>query len=357
MTAANSNPGEILVDKTEIESPIDWIGLLYAIWESRKLIATVTGIVTVLAIVVSLLLPNYYRSACILLPETDQNKLGGLIGLTGLASLAGINFGEVPLEVLYPDIILSEAVLKEAIYHSYHSTEWGKKVNLIQYWNIDKGDSLWDYEMALETIRKELVISVERKTNIVGVAILTKEPQLSADIIRNIVSSLDRFLRTKKVTNATEQRLWIESRLEEVKVDLKEAEDGVREFREKNRRIIDSPKLLLEQERLIREVEINSTLFVELKKQYEIAKIEEIKNIPIINVMDPARPAGRKSSPKRTYIVIVLFLVSGFSACLFVLFRRKYSPRWQLLRNLFIHKGSPQDIDPVSRSSNDDLVQ
>lgn len=357
MTAANSDAGMVPVDKTEIEAPINWLRVLYTIWESRKLIVTVTGIVTVLAVVVSLLLPNYYRSACILLPETDQNKLGGLIGLTGLASLAGVNFGEVPLEILYPDIILSEAVLKDVIYHSYHSAEWGKEVNLIQYWDIDKGDSLWDYEVALEAIRKELVISVERKTNIVGVAILTKEPQLSADIISRIVSSLDRFLRTKKVTNATEQRIWIESRLEEVKVELKGAEDGVREFREKNRRIIDSPKLLLEQERLIREVDINSTLFVELKKQYEIAKIEEIKNIPIINIMDPARPAGRKTSPKRSYIVMSSFLLSGFSACLFVLLRRKYSPRWQLLRNLLIHKGSPQDVDLVSKSSNGDLVE
>ena len=40
-------------------------------------------------------------------------------------------------------------------------------------------------------------------------------------------------------------------------------------------------------------------LIEELKKQYELVKIEEIKNIPIINVMDPATAAARKDKPKR----------------------------------------------------------
>ncbi len=66
----------------------------------------------------------------------------------------------------------------------------------------------------------------------------------------------------------------------------------------------------MEQERLAREVEINSTVFVELKKQLEIAKIEEIKNIPLINVLDPARPPAKKSSPVRSVIVLVTFFVS-----------------------------------------------
>jgi hypothetical protein len=57
-----------------------------------------------------------------------------------------------------------------------------------------------------------------------------------------------------------------------------------------------SPQLMLEQERRIREGQMNTTLHTELKKQYKLAKIEEIRNIPIINVMDAVRPvAGRAS--------------------------------------------------------------
>ena len=67
------------------------------------------------------------------------------------------------------------------------------------------------------------------------------------------------------MTNASEQRKWIEARLTEVKEDLEKSENRLKEFREKNRRIVDSPQfspkrcisgLLLEQERLIRDVQI-----------------------------------------------------------------------------------------------------
>ncbi len=159
-------------------------------------------------------------------------------------------------------------------------------------------------------MRDELDVSLETKTNVLTISLLTKEPQLSADILNTIAHELDMFMRTKRTTNASEQRKWIEGRLREVKADLENSENALRDFREKNRRVTDSPQLLLEQERFLREVQINATLFAELKKQYEIAKIEEIKNIPIVNVMDAGRPAAKKEKPKRGIIMLSSFFLS-----------------------------------------------
>jgi uncharacterized protein involved in exopolysaccharide biosynthesis len=105
---------------------------------------------------------------------------------------------------------------------------------------------------------------------------------------------------------------------------LEKSEDKLKAFREKNRRIGDSPQLLLEQGRLMREVEINSTLYEELKKQHEIAKIEEVKNVPIINVMDSARPAGKKEKPKRSSITLAAVVVGFLASIGYVLFRHRY---------------------------------
>jgi len=94
----------------------------------------------------------------------------------------------------------------------------------------------------------------------------------------------------------------------------------LKEFRERNRRIMDSPQLMLEQERLARDVQINSTVFIELKKQLEVAKIEEIKNIPIINVLDPARPPVRRSYPVRRSAALTAFILSMVVSVLCVAF-------------------------------------
>ena len=63
-----------------------------------------------------------------------------------------------------------------------------------------------------------------------------------------------------------------------MKQDLTKAENRLKEFREKNRQVL-SPQLLLEQERLIRDVQINATIYTERRKQFELVKIEEVKNI------------------------------------------------------------------------------
>ena len=73
----------------EQETSIDWIELISVLWSSRKLIAIVTGIATVGAVIVSLLLPKYYKSTATLLPETEKSKLAGLGGLSDLARESG----------------------------------------------------------------------------------------------------------------------------------------------------------------------------------------------------------------------------------------------------------------------------
>ena len=102
-------------------------------------------------------------------------------------------------------------------------------------------------------MRDELEVSLDAKTNVLSISLLTKEPQLSADIVNSVASELDLFVRTKRTTNASEQRKWIEGRLKEVKDDLEKSENALKNFRENNRRVTDSPQLLLEQERFIRE--------------------------------------------------------------------------------------------------------
>ena len=139
-----------------------------------------------------------------------------------------------------------------------------------------------------------------------------------------MINELDKFIRTKKKTNASEQRKFIEGRLSEVKSDLEQSENRLKDFRETNRIIASSPQLILEQERLLREVQINTTLYTELKKQYEIIKIEEIKNIPLISVMDYARPAAKKDKPKRSIIVLTSLLLSFLGSACYVFVREEY---------------------------------
>lgn len=297
--------------KEKDSNKLDVIQILSILWDSRKLIGIVTGAVTILAIIISLIIPEYFKSTAVLLPDTDKSRIASLGGISDLAALAGVSVGgEGSLVKLYPTIIKSESVLRNVIYAKYKTKEYPDSVNLIQYWEIKDKNPERNFEIALLSLRTTLDVSTDIKTNILTLVIETEEPQLSADILNTVIRSLDGFIRTKRTTNASEQRKWIEARLVEVKADLSKAENNLKNFRETNRMVSGSPQLLLDQERLAREVQINSTMYIELKKQYEIVKIEEIKNIPIINVMDYGRPATKKDRPKKSVIVLVSMILA-----------------------------------------------
>ncbi len=315
------------IQQEEIQtSSIDILAILKLFWNSKKKIGMIVGVVTVLAIAYSLILPETFISTAVLLPESDKSKMASLGGLSDLASLAGVNVGgEGSLVKLYPTIIKSEAVLKDVIYHQYQTKKYSQPVNLIEYWKIEAKTREMEYEAALKSLRTGLDIQMDNKTNVITLTIETNEAQLSADILNTVIAGLDKFIREKKTTNATKQREFVEGRLADVKHDLEKSEDQLKTFRETNRQVgPSSPSLLLQQERLIRDVQINVALFTELRKQQEIVKIEEVKNLPIINVMDPARPAARKDKPKRAIIVLTSFFLSAIAGLGYVFVRQQY---------------------------------
>jgi len=326
-------------NRFEEESPIDFVALFSTIWRARKKIVLIVLAATVLAVVISLLLPKSYISTAVILPETNPSKLAGLGNLSDLASIAGVNVGEAPLSKLYPDIAKSESVLKNVIYTQYKTGEMEKPENLIQLWDINGKTQYEQYVTTLKTLQKRLDVSLDRTTNILTISFETKEPDLSAAIVNNVVAGLDEFMRTKQKTSASEQRAWVEERLSEVKSSLDSSEDALTGFREVNRSVGSSPELQMRQERLTRAVELNSTLYIELRKQYELAKIEEIKNIPIINVLDAAKPAAFKDKPKRAMIVLVVFFLAFVGSIGYVLVVDKYTGEFKKLIGVMRTKG------------------
>lgn len=82
----------------------------------------------------------------------------------------------------------------------------------------------------------------------------------------------------------------------------------------------DIPEAGLEYARKLRDVKYHEAIFDVLARQYEAAKLDEAKNAAVIQVLDPAVPPDRKSSPNRTLIVLLAGLCAFVlsAACLLV---------------------------------------
>jgi len=78
----------------------------------------------------------------------------------------------------------------------------------------------------------------------------------------------------------------------------------------------EAPEVSLEYLRRFRDVKYYEALFQALAKQYELARIDEAKDATLIQVLDKAVPAERKSRPRRALLVVLTTMTAAIAATL-----------------------------------------
>lgn len=107
---------------------------------------------------------------------------------------------------------------------------------------------------------------------------------------------------------------------------------------------------------LYRQVKIKETVYDLLTEQYELARIEEVKSIPSVRVIDPPGWPEKKSFPPRLIIILALTGLSVFSVAMFLVMQDRWlrlsphDPRKQLaLRMWMALKDDTRDVRRLSR--------
>jgi uncharacterized protein involved in exopolysaccharide biosynthesis len=81
------------------------------------------------------------------------------------------------------------------------------------------------------------------------------------------------------------------------------------------------PELQLDYVRKEREVKYHEALFDMLSKQYEGARLDEARDAPLLQMLDPASYPDTKSAPKRSYYMLGGLVFGFFASCVWVLTR------------------------------------
>ncbi|GJM44555.1 MAG: hypothetical protein DHS20C21_13970 [Gemmatimonadota bacterium] len=288
-----------------------------------RMAAFVTGSV-IAAVILALLLPKQYTAKVMLLP-TDDGEQGFPSQLSGIASSFGLQFpfGSVSQSDLYPTILASDRLLGDLIDESFAPAPGETPVKLVDLLVERKNLSEHEHRMRALTDLRENVIRAHKdtETGVVSLQVTTHGAELSADVANRLTSRLEKYLIDTRQVEGSRNRAFLSERLDLVSGDLKSAEENLKQFREKNRRVNDSPELLLQVDRLRREVLVQEQIFLELQRQTEVAKIEEVKNTPVLRILDDAHAPIRPSHPKKVIVVVMGFVLSLFAVIGFVLLR------------------------------------
>lgn len=84
------------------------------------------------------------------------------------------------------------------------------------------------------------------------------------------------------------------------------------------------PEAGVEYVRSVRNVKYYETIFELLAKQFELAKMDEAKESSVVQFLDKAIPAERKSKPRRVFITLVSAFAAGVLAVLYAFMREAY---------------------------------
>ncbi len=280
--------------------------VIRAFLKSRRTLYTMLTLGISISLAVAFILPKKYTATATILPSGDGNALGRL-GSMVLGQASALT-SELPpnSSLLYPTIISSRYILRKLAGSNLTSRDG--EISLMEYLGAKNLDD------AEKILRSTIGVELDRKTMLIRIKVTTKDPKLSASIANRLIALLRDFNNTKSSKLAKSELQYLREKLKETKEELYLAENKLMEY---EKRHIDyatttDPVVIMEHDKLKRELELKENSFIDILKEIELKEIEIKRTSPVVNVLDYATTPTVKSAPRRKLIAIVGALLTTF---------------------------------------------
>jgi len=355
-----------------------FIGRLRLLWDERQFLLRLACAGLAASTLVAFLIPKRYVATTQLMPPDSHESTGlallaGIAGgqgggqMGGLGAVAGDLLGLKTTGALFVGVLRSRTV-EDRIVDRFHLKEvYGERLA------VAARDKLADHTS----------ISEDRKSGIITLGVSDRDPRRAAAIAGAYVEELDALMAQLTTSSARRERLFLEDRLQRVKLDLAAAEKYFSEFssqhatvdiKEQGKAMVEAaaslegqllaaeaqlqglkqiytddnvrvrstqaridelrrevhelagkpgtaettenalgdgdypslrqlPILGVPYADLYRQLRVEEVVYESLTKEYELAKVQEAKEIPTVKVLDPPAVPERKSYPPRLLFI------------------------------------------------------
>ena len=362
----SSTSAQGIVPHPASNDEISFIDLLIVLAERKHMIFWVTTAFAVLAVIVSLILPNRYTATVTLLTPQQNSPIGAALAtqlgsMGGVGALAGSSLGLRSPNEMYVAMLKSRTV-EDAM---------AQRFGLMQEYHQRY---LADTRKAFEN---HATVSATGKDGMIHISIEDRDPNRAAELANGYVDQFRKLSESLAITEASQRRLFFEQQLVSAKDNLANAEEALKKTEQttglvqldsQTRALIETaagiraqitskevqieslrtfatnensqlvqaqqeldslraqlaklggaeaggdggllmpkgrvPEVGLEFVRKVRDVKYYETIFDILARQFEVAKLDEAKQGAVIQIVDAAVPPERRSFPKRGLIVL-----------------------------------------------------
>ncbi|HWB43522.1 MAG TPA: GNVR domain-containing protein [Gemmatimonadales bacterium] len=294
-------------------------GLLDYVWvlsRHRRLVFGIPAVAALLTFGISFLLPKRWTAEARFVPEASSSfelpqGIGALAGELGF-SLPGADPMSSP--DFYASVMEGRSLLERTLLTPFPVPSVPGATDsapLIDILDIQEDNPRQRMESGVEWMRDHSSATVDAKTGTIEFSVELPDPDLAAAVASHMVGLLNDFNQRTRNLRARERRKFAEARTLEAQKDFEIAEDSLRDFLTRNRQFEFTPQLLFERNRLERQVTLRQEVYQTLRREFEIARIEEVNDTPVLTVVDPAVAPAKPSSPRRVRMALVAAVLGG----------------------------------------------
>lgn len=351
---------------------VDFLEIIEILLTEKKTIIIALGISLMVGLFVAFNSQKKFKVVTIMLPQSESES--GMGSLSSLAAMAGFNIdmggGEADISpVLFPQIVESEPFLLSLMYSQYSFGNMKKPVTLFDYYTKYSKPSLLDlltqYTVGLPNIikeafkgkvsvnmkgesgikqmsEKETVIAQHIKSNLAltinkkeGYLTLTstfEEALLTAQIAKRAQEILQQTITNYKTQRAYEQLDFFQKRYNEKKKDYEQAQAKLARYKDRNL-FVTTAVGSSEQQRYENEYNLTFSVYSELAKQLENARIKVKRVTPAYIIIKPVMVPNEPFEPKKSMIIAVILILGTISSLGFIFIKRYFHfSKWWALR-------------------------
>ena len=209
---------------------LDIFALLKSIIRHRKFIISFVLIVSIAAVIFSMLSPKYWASTVVVAVSSNSAAFPGVLGSLisnyspGLGSLAGNDEADMQGKILQSRDFAERAIRKFDLlkYFEYTNKMWDK-------------DSLRVMDNSVKKLFKNVLkIEIDEVTGTISISATTKNRILSRNLVNYFVEELDRYNRATRISKGREKRVFLETRMLQLETDIDKGAEDLAAFQQKN---------------------------------------------------------------------------------------------------------------------------
>ena len=336
------------------EEGIDIMSLARSLWNGRKTVILTTCIFMVLGLVAALTMKRVYEVSTVMVPQMNSKSNSSL---SSLASLAGFDLGTASSSadlspLIYPQIVNSVPFRKELMYTPLHYSKVDTMVCMFTYETdtlfkpsalsyvvkytiglpgvikksikkekpdivLPSGSSdntqvkpvviTQKEEFVLKKIAADVSLAVDKKEGYITLNVKGLEPIQTAELAMKAQQLLQDEITRFRIEKSESELEYIQARYDEIKKEAEQYQEQLARINDRSQNLAGS-LYNIERDRVQAKYNVANSIYSEMAKQLEQAKMQVKKDTPVFTIIQPVTVPNLPANSRKKTLIVWTFL-------------------------------------------------